>query len=522
MDSDLYFNGKKYISVKRGSRITGYSPDYIGQLCRGGKLESRLIGKTRYVSVTSLNAYVSSLNLASKTYVKGGSKSNDSWGTKLRSNFSQSLSQKIKAPFYSHYPKVLSYMTEGSKSHRSVVYEQILKRALLGSFVFIFFFDLTSTYGQNILEGSVKASRGFAITTTQTLVDFEGYVGGAVAEGYVALEKTLRDTTTSQPKELPFLENLSAVGFSQHLQEWNENPFQGNAFAISGDVVFPTVAENISRDTFGEKKIRQDSFEFVAAAKSVRETVNQLSREYDKASVEIARGVYRALDDVSDLYAYEFMQKSISSSEALLDFSRNFLDSFVQGEQNIGDLAAAGVTQVANTGNLLDRAGSFVYGTLHSWFTPDSIPTMPFVGPSIGSVAVPVPVASSTPVVTKPTVVQKIVQVPQTPQTVQYIQNIQQTTGGITSSEFESRIATLENSISARFNGLSSGGGGSITNVYQQIASSQRIDNLSGTRITNPTITGGSFTGGSVSDANIAATTLSVSDTGTSTFAGGH
>lgn len=46
--------GQNYISSKRASLITGYAKDYIGQLCRMGKIEGKLIGRNWFVSERSL------------------------------------------------------------------------------------------------------------------------------------------------------------------------------------------------------------------------------------------------------------------------------------------------------------------------------------------------------------------------------------------------------------------------------------------------------------------------------------
>lgn len=54
MNSDLYFDGKQYISSSRAAKISGYVNDYIGQLCRDGKLECRMVGRSWYVSLESL------------------------------------------------------------------------------------------------------------------------------------------------------------------------------------------------------------------------------------------------------------------------------------------------------------------------------------------------------------------------------------------------------------------------------------------------------------------------------------
>lgn len=63
MNSDLFFDGNKYISCKRAAKISGYVTDYIGQLCRDGKLECKMVGRSWYVSLESLiahkNCYIS-------------------------------------------------------------------------------------------------------------------------------------------------------------------------------------------------------------------------------------------------------------------------------------------------------------------------------------------------------------------------------------------------------------------------------------------------------------------------------
>jgi len=49
MDGILNFDGKKYISAKFAAKNFGYTSDYIGQLCRAKKINSRLVGRSWYV-----------------------------------------------------------------------------------------------------------------------------------------------------------------------------------------------------------------------------------------------------------------------------------------------------------------------------------------------------------------------------------------------------------------------------------------------------------------------------------------
>jgi hypothetical protein len=57
MSSALFFENKKYISAKDASALTGYSQDYVGQLSRGNKVDSKKIGKVWYVNEESILNY---------------------------------------------------------------------------------------------------------------------------------------------------------------------------------------------------------------------------------------------------------------------------------------------------------------------------------------------------------------------------------------------------------------------------------------------------------------------------------
>ncbi|MBI3572145.1 helix-turn-helix domain-containing protein [Candidatus Kaiserbacteria bacterium] len=47
--NEIVIEDKKYVSSKRAAEITGYAKDYIGQLCREGRVPARLIGRNWYV-----------------------------------------------------------------------------------------------------------------------------------------------------------------------------------------------------------------------------------------------------------------------------------------------------------------------------------------------------------------------------------------------------------------------------------------------------------------------------------------
>lgn len=47
-------DGKTYVRAVKAAEEIGYAPDYVGQLCRGGKVEAKRLGKTWYVREDAL------------------------------------------------------------------------------------------------------------------------------------------------------------------------------------------------------------------------------------------------------------------------------------------------------------------------------------------------------------------------------------------------------------------------------------------------------------------------------------
>lgn len=54
---ELIIDDKKYISSKHAAKITGYAKDYVGQLCREGRVEARLVGRSWYVLEDSVREH---------------------------------------------------------------------------------------------------------------------------------------------------------------------------------------------------------------------------------------------------------------------------------------------------------------------------------------------------------------------------------------------------------------------------------------------------------------------------------
>lgn len=54
---ELVVDGEKYISSKRAARLSGYAKDYIGQLCRAGKIDAKMVGRSWYVKESAIKEH---------------------------------------------------------------------------------------------------------------------------------------------------------------------------------------------------------------------------------------------------------------------------------------------------------------------------------------------------------------------------------------------------------------------------------------------------------------------------------
>lgn len=52
---EILIEEKRYVSSKRAAKVTGYAKDYIGQLCREGRVPARLVGRNWYVLESAIN-----------------------------------------------------------------------------------------------------------------------------------------------------------------------------------------------------------------------------------------------------------------------------------------------------------------------------------------------------------------------------------------------------------------------------------------------------------------------------------
>lgn len=66
----ISFGDKEYVKASEVAKRFKYTQDYVGQLCRGKKVEARLVGRTWYVVVDSVTAYRKTKHKTQKTAKK--------------------------------------------------------------------------------------------------------------------------------------------------------------------------------------------------------------------------------------------------------------------------------------------------------------------------------------------------------------------------------------------------------------------------------------------------------------------
>ena len=66
----LTVNGKNYIKASVAARDLGYTSDYVGQLCRSGKVDAMLVGRSWYVCKDSIKGHKSTRYRSTQTKSK--------------------------------------------------------------------------------------------------------------------------------------------------------------------------------------------------------------------------------------------------------------------------------------------------------------------------------------------------------------------------------------------------------------------------------------------------------------------
>ena len=437
MNSDLFFDNKKYISVKDASSLTSYSKDYIGQLCRQNKIKSKRIGKGWYVEEDSILNYRNfSPDLSSMLNSVGEEK----YGLKLEKSEQKILSRisEIISPLYS---KLIS-----DRRYKLFIHE------LLFSYDFSLIKKLLPlALGLTLAVGSVSLWHKLLSLETTT----------------IEMMATFRNIQNEMVKKRVTLSNISNkidVAPSEAYKAVDEiSDFYSTELAL----LYLKTGESVL--SLENKTLAEGKLFFQNPAKYIVQGVEEISVA-EKDFVDFT--LLRASDLISNVHI-----KTFTFVSKLFD---NILYSLSDTQIYVG----ATLLSFRETTNPVDNLGMFVYNKINSlvefsiysplaqfFNTTSEIVNTVFVEKNIPLVKNPLIISNNKTTSPTPNVIQKIIE-----------RIIEKPVAGVlTRAVLDEQLQILSNKLisqmSVQFSGLSTGSGGSITNVYQQIASSQKIDN---------------------------------------------
>lgn len=429
-DDSLMVEGRKYLSSKRSAELLGYSADYIGELCRRGRVDSLKRGRQWYAEEQSLFRHLEKSREQS---------------AERKHELSLHLSRQLGKPSVFSIPRETRRISWGLPARIGKFFSsRRLLRAGVGSLLIVaIFFAQTPVARAGLEEFSLASILRITRSVTDDLA--------------VSFNATLQETASS----------LSA------------------AAVLSRDRVL---------DTFD-------------AAKATTEGV---ASSFHKASVSVssALGGVKSAVMASVRGAADSLSAAVFSTEGAL---RTNLLAAIQYEDTF-NLFRTGVQ------NIIDATVERVTSVLGGSTTPkdESTPIGSESGSGGGSTSVTpsIPVQTETKTIPE-RIIERIVRV-ETP----VIQNVTQeapstrVVGGISAATLDLRLQQVSNELRAEISRVSGSSAAQVSNVFQVIGQATRIDSLSNTVITSPSISGGTISGASltnstsISNASISALTI--------------
>ena len=588
MDSEFFFEGKKYISTRKAATLTKYAWDYVGQLCRLGKVDCRKVGKSWYVCQESILKHANlpvtedCFDMAEAVeenreqevgspspLPEGGQRVGERGGWEQVEYKAVDFSPTLPSRGLDTFPQagkeedkkdLVSEMGGGGSETETNPISDIWNLLREGAQVSIFAFSatrkfLTTERANNLAVFVASLVLVFGVyfangSSFQKIVyaELSGFVGGTaekISDAYLAVSSL---TLSDVKKPISFA--------GKKVSEIGKEIF----FSIGGgyEKTSALVSLNAKALFIASDEILKNPAGFFAGAwKSLGENSKWIARLVNDGGKNYASVYSKKAEERAEEARERAGEKGSSSSfpparggiegggsdvgNDFLPPPRRSTDTPPQagGEESLfGAIASDMTASVAlSFTSLWDGAKRYVAYLIWGEETSTSslAENSPFIkgsgeSASRGISKIPQPplekgdletgkagvkVEAPRVIVERITEKQIIVQAPPSSTLSASVPR----GSALSREELEEKLNQLNNSLSAKIYTLSATpatGGSYITNVYNTVAQTNRIDKLHTVVITDST-----FTGGSVSGASVSATGLSVTGTGTSTFSGG-
>ncbi|MCE9643764.1 helix-turn-helix domain-containing protein, partial [Candidatus Parcubacteria bacterium] len=512
-DDSLMVDGRRYLSSKRSAELFGYSTDYVGELCRQGKVACFRKGRQWYVEEKSLFAYLETAR--EKTVERKH---------ELSRHLSRQLNKKPSPGFWSSLDVSRTLV---SRIGAFFVSRRLVRASAGSLLVFALFFAQTPVARAGLEEFSLASILRITRSVTDELAaSFRatavktGDALATLADGPAVLLGDASALTRSASEAISSSAESVTAAVSASLGETS-----ASAVAMAHDLAsFPRdLALSLGRagTSVGEAlgKVSEGVIGgFEGTISRLGESVETLSGAMS-ASVADTR---ESLGGISRSAA-----AAVTSTREVL--RRNLLaaiqyeDTFNLIKEGVKDGFDAVIDKVTDT---LNRSSSSTLGTSPNGSESASGGGAMSVTPPVPSVPpVPATTSSGTGKTVTERIIERIVRV-ETP----VIQNITQTTpgtvvtGGVSSAALDLRLQQVSNELRAEISRVSGASSAQVSNVFHVMGQATRIDQLSGTVITSPSVSGGTWSGANltgttnISSASISALTLG---TGTTTASNG-
>jgi hypothetical protein len=550
----ITLNGKVYIASRLAAKLAGYAQDYVGQLCRMQKLDATRVGRVWYVTEESILNH-------KKTAEQLLSVQNRNYSTYTRKTdapaqavvATATVEAQVVAPIAA---PVAAAVVSGLESEDVQVPTATGVAFVQGSVDSI----------AEVVEENAAATAVFAVEEVlPTVVEVAEVIKtpAVVVEAPVVVE--ILPEIAPEPivvevvEQTPVVEEVIApVEVVAPIAAPILSPFlfadiDAQAEAEADELAPKDFAEQL---LFTSKKSRRALSTALALAILLNAfTFNnpEFATAALDSTVRFAQAVQQTYGAVNQVASLALRQAGVAEDEDLAGMSRSvvnvaaasfFKNGFEAIASNSYSLINDGVNGLsAFAGSFGTRAQNMVASTFTDSIRSGFASLFGRTAPQTTRVVVYAPVEKAAPTVQLKTIAAPkqtaVISVKSQPAVVERIVNNRLTervtervteriVGEVTQADLDSRINELYNKMQKQFSALSTGNGGSVTNLYQTIANMQRIDTLSGVAITNSTFTGGTIEGlnglsvnGNISGNNISANgQLTISGTATSTIAG--